>query len=127
VVNKFPKTSEGVYHSETTSTDISKGLEKRGFYKNSEFPRGSSGKPFLKGSKIRNLVNRGVWILNGMAPRKAPLLIKSKSALRCMTPSPPPKFKLLVATFVQIQIKIYLNISWPIKIILHHANYNIRR
>jgi hypothetical protein len=36
-----------------------------GSTKNSEFPRGSSGKPFLKGSKISNLVNRGVWILNG--------------------------------------------------------------
>jgi hypothetical protein len=30
----------------------------QGFYKNSEFPRGS---------KISNLVNRVVWILNGMA------------------------------------------------------------
>jgi hypothetical protein len=47
VVNKFPKLYEGVYHSGTTSTVISEGLEK-----NSEFPRGSSGKPFLKGSKI---------------------------------------------------------------------------
>jgi hypothetical protein len=37
----------------------------KGFY--SEFPRGSSRKPFPKGSKISNLVNRGVWILNGMA------------------------------------------------------------
>jgi hypothetical protein len=43
VVNKFPKLYEGVYHSGTTSTVISEGLEK-----NSEFPRGSSGKPFLK-------------------------------------------------------------------------------
>jgi hypothetical protein len=42
---------------------------KGGSTKNSEFPRGSSGKPFLKGSKISNLVNRGVWILNGMALR----------------------------------------------------------
>jgi hypothetical protein len=54
------------------STVISEGLEKnckfpRGFYKNSDFPRGSSGKPFPRGSKISNLVNRVVWILNGMA------------------------------------------------------------
>ena len=46
-----------------------------GSTKNSEFPRGSSGKPFLiiKGSKISNLVNRGVWILlNGMARFETP-------------------------------------------------------
>jgi hypothetical protein len=38
-----------------------------GSTKNSKFLRGSSGKPFPKGSKISNLVNRGGWILNGMA------------------------------------------------------------
>ena len=46
-----------------------------GLTKNSEFPRGSFGKPFLiiKGSKISNLVNRGVWILlNGMARFETP-------------------------------------------------------
>jgi hypothetical protein len=76
VVNKFLKISEGVYHNGITSTGISEGLEKNfnfrgGSSKNSEFPRGSSGKPFPKGFKISNrqhsIVNRGLWILNGMA------------------------------------------------------------
>jgi hypothetical protein len=85
VVNKFPKISEGVYHNGSTSTVISEGVEKnckfpRGSTKNSGFPRGSSGKPFLKASKISNLVNRGVWILNGMA--QGPLVGIEPTALR---------------------------------------------
>jgi hypothetical protein len=72
LVNKFRKISEGVYRNRTMSTSISKGLRKivnfrGGSTKNSKFPKGSSEKPFPKGSKISNLVNRGVWILNGMA------------------------------------------------------------
>ena len=56
----------------TSSTGVSKGVEKywnflRGFLKNSDFLRGFLKKKFLRGSKIRNLVNGGVWILNGMA------------------------------------------------------------
>jgi hypothetical protein len=67
------KISEGVFRDGTLPTSISEGLEKnrkfpRGFPgKNSKFPRGSSQKPFPKGSKMSNLVNRGVWILNRMA------------------------------------------------------------
>ena len=57
----------------TSSTGVSKGVEKywnflRGFLKNSDFLRGFLKKKFLRGSKIRNLVNGGVCILNGMAP-----------------------------------------------------------
>ena len=58
----------------TSSTGVSKGVEKywnflRGFLKNSDFLRGFLKKKFLRGSKIRNLVNGGVWILNGMAQK----------------------------------------------------------
>jgi hypothetical protein len=52
------KISEGVFRDGTLSTSIFEGLEK-----SRKIPRGSFQKPFPKGSKISNLVNRGVWIL----------------------------------------------------------------
>ena len=73
---KFPKGEEkfpkGSFVMEPRQQVFPKGLRKienfqGGSAKNSKFLRGSSQKPFPKGSKISNLVNRGVWILNGMA------------------------------------------------------------
>jgi hypothetical protein len=45
------------------STVISEGLEKNCKKFLRKFPQGSSGKPFTKGSKISNIVNREVWTL----------------------------------------------------------------
>ena len=73
-VKKFYIFLRGGCLHKTSSTGVSKGVEKywnflRRFLKNSDFLRGFLKKKFLRGSKIRNLVNGGVWILNGMAQR----------------------------------------------------------
>ena len=60
-MNKFPKISEGVYRNGTMS-QISEGLENNCKKFLRKFPRGSSGKPFPKGSKISNIVNREVYV-----------------------------------------------------------------
>jgi hypothetical protein len=62
MVNKFPKICEGSIVMEPRQQ-----VFPRGVYKKSDFSRGSSGKPSPKGSKISNLVNRGVWIFFGTA------------------------------------------------------------